>query len=115
MSDSVRPSPVAALRRELDQLEAQLRPPVKVRPVSPRDKHRSTVHATFVEAVQALRDDGWSQNAICDALGVDIRTFLDWLEEKRQLPAWAIAALPSSSRVVFLRGALGWPEGKTGT
>jgi len=65
--------------------------------------------------VHALRSDGWSQNAIVDALGVDIRTFLDWLEGKRQLPAWAIAALPQSARVVFLRQALGWPEGKTGT
>lgn len=114
MSASIPPSPLDALRRQLDVLEKELRPIGTVRK-SPRDKLRSTVHATFVEAVQALRDDGWSQNAIVDALGVDIRTFLDWLEEKRQLPAWAIAALPSSSRVVFLRAALGWPEGKTGT
>lgn len=111
---SLPPSPVDALRRQLDVLEQQLRPIAKAR-VSPRDAMRSTTRASFEEAVQTLRSDGWSQNAICDALGVDIRTFLDWMEGKRQLPAWAIAALPPSARVVFLRGALGWPEGKTGT
>jgi len=103
-----------SLRRDLDRIEAELRPLAKVRQ-SPRDELRSTTRASFEDAVHALRSDGWSQNAIVDALGVDIRTFLDWLEGKRQLPAWAIAALPQSARVVFLRQALGWPEGKTGT
>jgi hypothetical protein len=111
---SLPPSPVDALRRQLDVLEQQLRPIAKAR-VSPREKLRSTARATFADAVQTLRDDGWSQNAIVDALGVDIRTYIDWLEGKRQLPAWVIAALPQSARVVFLRDALGWPEGKTGT
>ncbi len=101
-----------ALRRELDLAQAQLRPLAKV---SPREQLRCTARASFENAVQALRSEGWSQNAIVDALGVDIRTFLDWLEGKRQLPAWAIAALPQTARVHFLREALGWPEGKTGT
>ncbi len=104
----------AQLAKNLADLDAQLRPLAKTR-LSPRDSLRSTTRASFEEAVQALRGAGWSQNAVCDALGVDIRTFLDWLEGKRQLPAWAIAALPEEARLVFLRNAMGWPSARTGT
>jgi len=104
----------ARLVRDLAELDEQLRPLAKTK-VCPREKLRSTARAAFEDAVQALRAQGWSQNAIVHALGVDIRTYLDWLEGKRQLPAWAIAALPESGRVVFLRAAMSWPEAKTGT
>jgi hypothetical protein len=105
-------SALEALRREVERAEEALKPLAKIR-LNPRDELRSTARATFLYAVQTLKDQSWSQNAICDALGVDLKTFLDWCEGKRQLPAWAIAALPEAGRVSFLRSALGWPEARS--
>lgn len=103
------------LRRDIDALERELRPVAKVRD-SARDRLKSTARASFLDGVQALLDAGWSKRGIADAMGVDVHTFVDWCEGKRQLPAWAIAALPAAGRVAFMRAALGWPEAEgTGT
>ncbi len=105
-----------SVRAMLADLEAQIRPLAKARP-SWRDEQRSRSHAAFVSAVQALTIAGRSKRSIALSMSVDPHTFEDWLSARRQLPAWAIAALPVEGRVAFMREALSWnhPEPKDGT
>lgn len=71
-----------------------------------REEHRSKSHAAWLTAVQACKEHGMTQNAIITRLGVDVRTFIDWKEEKRQIPAWAIAALPPVGRIAYAQALM---------
>jgi hypothetical protein len=97
--DDARRAILAAANELLARVDS-LKPPAKVRSCV-RDTHRSKSHAAWLVAVQACRDAGMSQNQLITRLGVDVRTFMDWKEEKRQIPAWAIAALPVEGRIAY--------------
>jgi DNA-binding transcriptional regulator YiaG len=105
-SDDEARSAVAAKARELLAHIDALRPVAKVRVDSARDEHRFKSHAAWLEAVQACRDEGMSQNALIARLGVDVRTFIDWKEGKRQIPAWAVTALPAEGRMAYARALI---------
>lgn len=109
-------SSIDDIRRMLDQLEAR---PKGLRKASddPREHFRSKSHAAWLEAVRACTDSGMTQNALITRLGVDVRTFIDWREAKRQVPAWALSALPEVGRAAYCRALLipSEPPSRTGT
>jgi hypothetical protein len=107
---------VAELRGLLDRLDAKLKGPRKASD-NPRELFRSKSHAAWLEAVQACIATGMTQNALITRLGVDVRTFIDWREAKRQVPAWAVSALPEVGRIAYCRALLlpSEPPSRTGT
>jgi len=104
--------PFDLIRAELSKLEA--RPGLVKASPSVRDQARSDFHASFVAAVDHLLGVGWSLTRVADALGVDRATLGDWVrygdESRKQLPGWAIRALPAEARAVFMRHMLGWSD-----
>jgi hypothetical protein len=96
----VDPREVRALKLELSALD---RPLAKPRVPSWRDVCRSKARAAFVRGVEALLIRGWSKRRIAKSVGCDVHTFEDWLAGNRQVPAWAIHALPVDGRVGYVR------------
>jgi hypothetical protein len=116
-SDDDARSAIAAKARELLAHIDALKPIAKVRVDSARDEHRFKSHAAWLDAVQACKEAGMTQNALITRLGVDVRTFIDWRDGKRQIPAWAIAALPEVGRMAYARALIvpSEPPSRTGT
>jgi hypothetical protein len=109
-----------AIRAELDRLEAST---PRVAKCDPRERHRRAGHEAFRAGVDALLGDGWSFRRVANVMGCDVATLTTWYhygeQRRNQIPAWAFAALPKSSRPQLVRAILDWseppPPSRTGT
>ena len=97
-SDSVR-----ALKVAVDNL---VRPIAKAQVRSPRDIYRDKSRAALEQSVAALVANGMSLRGVASSIGVDVHTLHDWIHGNRQVPAWALHALPRGGQVVYVRRIL---------
>jgi hypothetical protein len=112
---------IRAIRAELDRLDACK--PRGLAKTDPRERHRRAAHQAFRAAVDSLLVDGWSFHRIANVIDCDVATLTTWYhygdQKRNQVPAWAFAALPKSSRPQLVRAILDWseppPASKTGT
>jgi hypothetical protein len=115
------------MREELDAIRAQLAriesgPGIAKASGDLRSKFRTKAHEAFCAGVEHLLLNDWSMRRIAQHMEVDPVTLKDWYEQgdrqRSQLPAWALAALPSAARAAVLRVELGWSDpspDRTGT
>lgn len=112
--------PLAAIHAELAKLVAR---PLAKTEVDSRTRLRCRAHAAFAAGIDHLLINGWSMARIARRLDVHPVTLKDWYErgdqQRTQLPAWAVAGLPTEARAAVLRVELEWseppPSGRTGT
>lgn len=101
-----------AIRAELDRLQASQ--PKGLAKTDPRDRHRKSVHTAFRAGVDALLADDWSFRRVANVMDCDVATLTTWYhygdQRRNQIPAWALAALPRSSRPQLVRAILDWSE-----
>jgi hypothetical protein len=90
--------------RSLAELRAQVaalgKPLAKCEASSPRERCEDRAVAAFKVALEA---SALSQRAAARRLGICERIVRDYLSGARQIPVWAVAALPIDGQIAFAR------------